>query len=165
MDLIEISKKDKYWRVIALNICKNKSLADDLVQEMYLKVFEMKTKEINDFYIATIINNLFLDICRKKNNEVDISEIYNLSSNDSIYEFDDKELEIINKAANIKWLKSKFLELNYDSSIRSIANEYNINYGFIYRQLLEARKEILGDDYDKLYKNRRFKNCRTKKDK
>ena len=163
MDLTEISKKDKYWRVVALNICKDKSLADDLVQEMYLKVFEMKTKEINDFYIATIINNLFLDICRKKNIEVDISEIYNLSSNDNEYEFNDEDLKIIDKANKLNWLKTKFLELNYDNSIREIANKYNINYGFIYRQLKIAREEILQEDYERLYKNKRFKNCRTKK--
>jgi len=162
MDLTEISKKDKYWRVVALNICKDKSLADDLVQEMYLKIYEIEEKVINDYYIVLTINNIFLDICRKKNIEVDISEIYNLSSNDNEYEFNDEDLKIIDKANKLNWLKTKFLELNYDNSIREIANKYNINYGFIYRQLKIAREEILQEDYERLYKNKRFKNCRTK---
>ncbi len=40
MILESLSKKDKYWRQIAFNICKDKSLADDLVQEMYLRRYE-----------------------------------------------------------------------------------------------------------------------------
>jgi DNA-directed RNA polymerase specialized sigma24 family protein len=37
--LEELSKKDEYWRQIAFKICKDKYLADDLVNEMYLKLY------------------------------------------------------------------------------------------------------------------------------
>ena len=38
--LLELSKKDKKWRHIALKLCGNKDLADDIVQEMYLKLHD-----------------------------------------------------------------------------------------------------------------------------
>mgnify|MGYP003661890430 CR=1 FL=1 len=39
--LEELSKKDKEWRKAAYVICKDKMLADDLVQEMYFKLMEL----------------------------------------------------------------------------------------------------------------------------
>ena len=36
--LKELSSNDKKWRKIAYGICKDKQLADDLVQDAYLKL-------------------------------------------------------------------------------------------------------------------------------
>ena len=44
--LNEICKKDKYWRTIAFAICKDKDLADDLVQDMYVKLHNVKLDRI-----------------------------------------------------------------------------------------------------------------------
>ena len=55
----QLAKKDTYWRRIAYNICKNKMLADDLVQDMYLALSNV-TKEINDFYVIIVIRNIYL---------------------------------------------------------------------------------------------------------
>lgn len=159
--LEDISKKDKYWRAIALNICKDKQLADDLVQDMYLKVNEID-KEVNDFYIITIINNLFIDVCRKNKNELDVSQLYNLVDKVYNYEYNDIDVTILERSNKLTWFQTKLLTENYDKSIRKIESEYNINYGYIYRELLKARKLVLQDDFEKLYKNKRFKNCRTK---
>ena len=165
MDLKDISKKDKYWRSIAFNICKDKHLANDLVQEMYLKIYDVEEKDINDYYVALTINNLFLDICRKKKLTVDIDTIYNLQSKDNVYEFDDVEIKYLERAESLNFVRRKLLEFNYDHSLLELQNKYNINYGYIFRQLKLARKEILKEDYDRLYKNKRFKNCRNNKNK
>ena len=160
--LNEIYKKDKYWRTIAFAICKDKDLADDLVQDMYLKIFDI-TKSIDDYYIISIIRNLFLDLCRKKNEDISIDLIYNLAENNNSYEFDDNDLKILNKADKLKWWQKKLLEENFDKSLRQIETEFNINYGFIYRELEKARRIILKDNYKKKYKNKRFKNYSPKK--
>lgn len=162
MDLNDISKKDKYWRNISLAICKDKNLSDDIVQEMYLKVFELD-KEITDYYVIIIIKNLFLDYCRKKNYDTSLDEVYNLSIDNSIYEINDDDYFILQKANNLKWWRKKLLEENYDKSLREIEKEFKINYGFIYRELVKARKEILGEKYNKKYNNKRFKNYAPKK--
>ena len=36
--LKELAKRDKDWRKMAFQICGNKMTADDLVQDMYLKI-------------------------------------------------------------------------------------------------------------------------------
>jgi hypothetical protein len=53
--LKELSLKDSYWRKIALNICKDKGLADDLVQAINWEDAERKTnQEIVGELIETI---------------------------------------------------------------------------------------------------------------
>ena len=64
---------DKFFRQKAFLICKDKHDADDLVQEMYLKLYrydDLKLKAIHEkgvlkFICIRILNQLFLDSKRK----------------------------------------------------------------------------------------------------
>ena len=160
--LEDICKKDKKWRKIAVSICKNKTIADDLVQDMYLKVSTI-TKDINDYYIISIIRNLWLDMCRKKKVTIDIDNLYYLEDKQELFEPDDYELELLDKANNLKYIQKEFLEESYDRTLRQIGKNYNTNYGFIHRELEKSRKEVLGDDYEEKYNNKRLKYQKPKK--
>ena len=46
--LKELSKLDSEWRKIALKICNNKMLSDDLVNDMYLKMHKLNPKTWNN---------------------------------------------------------------------------------------------------------------------
>lgn len=152
----QLALKDTFWRKTALIICKDSMLADDLVQEMYLKLYECK-KEINDFYVIITIKNLFLDHI-KKNNTICIDNFFNLAENNNDFEVDDYELSIIKDCERLPYLQNGLLKESYDLSIREISEKYqHINYGLIYRELDKARKTVLGNDID-LYKNKRLKN-------
>jgi len=61
----ELCKKDRFWRIVAYRICKDKSFADDMVQEMYLKLYNC-TKQINDFYVIITMKNIFIDSTKKQ---------------------------------------------------------------------------------------------------
>lgn len=136
-------------------------LADDLVSEMYLKLFDCK-KEINDFYVIRTIRNLFLDYIKSKNN-VSIDNFYNLAENNNAFEPTDYELSIIQDCEKLPYLQNGLLKESYDLSVRQISEKYqHINYGLIHRELDKARKTILGNDID-LYCNRRLKNKNKKK--
>lgn len=156
-----ISKKDNQWRSIALSICKDKMLADDIVQEMYIKVYDCQ-KEINDFYVIRIIRNLFLDHVKAKKN-VSINEFYHLEEKNNNFEPTDYELEIIKQCEKLPFLQNGLLKESYDLSVRQISKKYkHIDYGLIHRELNKARQTILGTDID-LYKNKRLKNGKKKK--
>ena len=135
----ELSKKDALWRKVALNICKDKQLADDLVQEMYLKLYECK-KQINDFYVVIVLRNLFLDTIKQKNKrkQVDIDSFYDIEANTSTFEMDDEETKIVNE---MYWLAKGYFELSYDMSLREMAKELNTNYMYIYRTMINANKQ------------------------
>jgi len=106
--------KDKYWRKIAYNICKDKMMADDLVSEMYLKLANCK-KDINDFYVIVTIKNLFLTEIKNKKT-VSIDNFYNFTTPET-FEPDDNEQEIIE---NIYWVAKDYIELNETSCLKSI---------------------------------------------
>ena len=94
--LKHLAKKDKYWREIALKICKDKMLADDLVNDMYLKLYEVK-KQISDFYVIITIRNLYYDYLRDKKKTVSINNFYDVTQDDNSFELDDYQLELLDR--------------------------------------------------------------------
>lgn len=130
--LEELAKKDLYWRKIAYNICKDKYLADDLVNEMYLKLHDCK-KQINDFYVIITIRNIFIDLTKQKK-QISLDSILEPKTNET-FEIDDNELNLIN---SLKWWERELIELSYDNSLRELAFKLNINYAFIHRVIKKA---------------------------
>lgn len=61
------------WIKFALKVCGNRDDANDLVQEMYLKMHDSQ-KEVNNSYIYCVIKNIFLDQYRK--NKVKEKTVY-----------------------------------------------------------------------------------------
>ena len=66
--LERLSKRNEEWRNLAYRICGNYDHAQDLVQQMYLKLADYK--RVNDAMVAITIKNLWLDLLKKKNREV-----------------------------------------------------------------------------------------------
>lgn len=137
--LEELSKKDSQWRLIAFNICKDKSLADDLVQEMYLKLYDYE-KQINDFFVIIVIRNLFLDYCRRKKHTISIEDI-NIT-NGTIFEIDDYHHTILKATEKLKFYEIELLDMSGEHSLRDLAKRYNIHYQTINRIVTKAKKKI-----------------------
>ena len=133
--LEELCKRDKDWRKIAFKICKDELLADDLVQESYLKAYNIN-KQINDFYFILIIKNTFLDYLRQKKT-VSIENFYNFKTPEN-FELDDKQLKVVKECY---WVAKDLLLMSEDKSIRKIAQELNVNYRFIYRVIEKEKKK------------------------
>lgn len=155
--LEELCKHDEFFRSVAINISKDKALADDLVQEMYLLIHECDNIKNPKYYAIQIIKNLFLKEC-KRTKAISIEDI-NQDFKDDVDYFspDDTEQEIIDKAKRLTYPKKDLLIESYDKSLRQIQSEFKIGYMSTNRELKKARKEILGEDYKKLYKNKRRK--------
>lgn len=60
----QLAQRDSDWRQMAFKITKDKDLADNIVQEMYLKAHTFKN--INNSYIYTVLRNLFYDSLKTK---------------------------------------------------------------------------------------------------
>lgn len=133
--LDELCKRDTQWRRIALKICKDKLLADDLVQESYLKAYNIN-KQITDFYFIIIIKNTYLDYLKQKKT-VSIENFYNFTTPDR-FELDDQQLKVVQECY---WVAKDLLLMNEDKSIREIAKELNVNYRFIYRVIEKEKKK------------------------
>lgn len=140
MILKELCDHDKKWRDIAYNICKDRMLADDLVQEMYLKL--MNRTRWNGYFVTLTIKNLFLDILRKRK-DVSINEFHYLQDLSRVFEPNDEQQRVLDEFNKLNWVQKELMLERIDKSLRDIEKEYNINYGYTYRQTTEAKKTIL----------------------
>lgn len=141
MILEELAKKDKYWRQVAFNISKDKNISDDLVQEMYLKIYKISLKkelEINDYYVVRILLNTYLDYLKVNKKTISIETISDLESRYFKFEADDKEKFILD---NLTFLEKEILTLKQDVSYHEIQRKFNINYQFARRIVLEAKNK------------------------
>jgi len=137
--LKELAKHDKKWRQIALNICKDYDLAQDLVQEMYLKL--MNRTRFNDYFVAITLRNLFLDTLKKRKN-VRLEELHYLEDITKPFEANDEQQAVLDEFDKLDWVAKELLLERIDRSLREIQEIYNINYGYIYRQTKEAKEQI-----------------------
>ena len=76
-DIEKLYKKHKTWIKIVKSFGCNNAMAEDLVQEMYIKIIikmragldiKYNQTEINYYYIFRTLNSLFIDLTRKKKN-------------------------------------------------------------------------------------------------
>ena len=160
--LEQLAKKNKKWQKMAYNLCGDYELAGDLVQDMYLRMYDISQKhpdkEIKDTYVWVVLTTLLNDRYRQgsKYKMVELDSVLNKPDNQKQFELDDEDLKLLEKSKELRYIYRYYLEKNYDFSIRDIAEINDVNYGKVYRKLKEAREHILGDDIDK-YNNKRYK--------
>ena len=152
-----ISKKDAKWRQIAFNICKNKDDADDLVQEMYLRLYNYDVERWNYSFIILVLWNLFKDSKKSKYKTTEYLDEYETVTNNEKFSFNDRELFILSQVSKLSDDERKLLELNYDLSTCKIANNLDICRIGLHRKMIKIRKKVLKNGYNKEYNNRRFK--------
>lgn len=159
--LDKLAEKHNDWIRMAFNICKCSDYSKDVVQDMYIKMYEQDQKIENfnprDVYVWVTILNIIKEDNRTKQNQVTINECLNLATKDNIYEFDDDELMYLNRAKEFRYLDRGLLCENYDKGLRQVEKDTGVPYWFIHRRLEKTRKLILRDKYDELYKNKRLK--------
>ncbi len=63
--LKKLAQNHKKWVAIAYNMCKCKDKANDIVQDMYLKMYELN-KDVDDGYIYFVIRSIFIEEKRKQ---------------------------------------------------------------------------------------------------
>lgn len=142
MILAELAKKDAQWRKMAFQICKDKDLADELVQEMYLKLYN-NTNLIKEGYIYTVLRNLFYDYAKtQKDIIVDFSNI----------EIEDTEyIEPIDYKALIKgltWYERTMFELSTLVGQRELSRQTGIHIQTIHRINKMVKSKIYGKKKD-----------------
>ena len=90
MILKEIYKYNNDWIKVAYSYLRNKEDAEDLIQEVYIKIHtKLNNGKINDitykntinkYFVYKVIRNAAIDFLRKKKSYVDIENINNRRS-------------------------------------------------------------------------------------
>jgi len=152
--------KDAKWRNIAQKMCGDYDTAQDIVQEMYLKLMHRTDIQVDWFVIMTM-RNLWLN-GKKKNKEDRFPENWIESEGTTEkYEVDDEHKPYIDRFNELPFLEQEMILESYDRSLREIGEEFNINYGYVYKTLHKGLKHVLGDEYAN-YKSSRMKHKKKK---
>jgi len=142
--LLEIVKKDKLWRQHAFRFCKDKHLADDIVQEMYLRMHRNPKERLTEYYVVLTIKSVWLNYIKTRKKDISTEQIYYLESKESIFEPDDEQQRLLDEFKKLDWVKRELLSEVYDRSLREIEEIYPlVNYGYAYREIKKAREQIL----------------------
>ena len=151
--LLEIYKGHEKWLRMAKRF--DAENADDIVQDMYIKVHCLNPKEVNDFFIYKTIKSLFIDNYRKRKIltvPLNGKEAYSVADEND--EEDDlqlseipltgTELLIIQKLYGYTTENADTLQITVHKgkSLLSISKEINKPYMALYVALKKAKKKI-----------------------
>ncbi len=153
-------KKHKTWIQIVKSFGCNNSIAEDIVQEMYIKIIlkikkgldiKYKENEINYFYIFRTLNSLYIDLKRKNKNiyKINIENINETSFKNKIVnvyqELDyGKKYKLIEKELDkMYWYDKKVFELiNGGESIASLSRKSHIPYYSLYNTYTKVKNKL-----------------------
>ena len=138
MILAELAKKDAQWRKMAFQICKDKDLADELVQEMYLKLYQ-NTNLIKDGYIYTVLRNLFYDYT--KSNKDILIDFSNIEIIDTEYV---EPIDYFQLMKGLPWYERTMFELSTLVGQRELSRQTGIHLQTIHRISKKVKNQING---------------------
>lgn len=120
--LDKLAQRHNEWLKLAFKICKNTEYSKDLVQDMYLKVYNSGKEfdEINECYIYFIMRNQFLNEIKEEKRFVDV-DVNILNEVDFEYNI----INDIKEEVAIETLKKEYEKLTwYEKTIIDLTSEY-----------------------------------------
>tara|TARA_R110000822_G_scaffold37245_2_gene104418 strand:- start:3901 stop:4386 length:486 start_codon:yes stop_codon:yes gene_type:complete len=149
-----IAKDHKKWtRIVESFGAKH---PEDIVQEMYLKIYDWKGKydktlmynetEINYFFIFKVLRNLFLDEVKKKKREFSLeTNIVDPCIYDNTFDYIERVDLIKKNISEWNMYERKIYELVFieNKSMLELSNLTGIDYYSIYRTVKKIKKLLI----------------------
>lgn len=149
-----LSKDHNKWVRIAKSFGMD-SDADDLVQDMYIKIHSWKGKynktlmfnetEVNYYFVFKVLRNMYLDKAKKKKRIIYTDEIYNepIVLNGG-FEYEERLQEIKNDIKKWHLYEIKIYELVFFEgwNMSQLAEKTGIDYHSIRRTVLKIKKML-----------------------
>ena len=156
--LSKIFQKHRIWIDIVSSFGCNKDTAEDIVQEMYIKIqknlnngldINYDNDDYNYFYIFKTLKSMFLDLRRKESKVF----IFNIDDQPSYYNhindvnYEEAYDKILKELDKLYWYDKKVYQLlEGNESVAKLSRKTNIPYHSLYntyRKVLERLKNIL----------------------
>jgi len=140
----DIFKKHKVWVDIVCSFGCNPQTAEDIVQEMYIKIHKKKQSglnidygdnDFNYYYFFKTLKNLFYDLKRKQNKVtiIDIEYCNNMISKDNFIDYQITYNEIKKSLNKMYWYDKKVYELiESGQSVAQLSRKTGIPYYSLY---------------------------------
>jgi DNA-directed RNA polymerase specialized sigma24 family protein len=154
--LSEIFKKHKIWIKIVISFGCNKDTAEDIVQEMYIKIQRNLNNglnidygdDYNYFYIFKTLKSMFLDLKRKESKVI----IFNIEDRPSYYNhldinYTEAYEKVQQELKKMYWYDRKvYTLLDGNESVAQLSRKTNIPYHSLYntyRKVIERLKKVI----------------------
>jgi hypothetical protein len=148
-----LAKKHGDWKNIVNSFGGNQALSEDLVQEMYIKIFRklkadpnfniMYGEEINYVYVFKTLRTLFLDLQRKHKN-IYLTGIDNIGNMESDVDYTDKYKLVQEALTKMYWYDRKVFEIiNSGESIASLSRKTGIQYYSLYNTYRKVKHKLM----------------------
>jgi len=150
--LEKLAERDADWMRMALSFGLTEEPARELVQEMYIKLYNKTTYEqikygdddVNTFYVYVTLRNLYYDQKRVK---VSFQELYEMEEQD---DSSDKHLleellvDISETIEDMHWYDKKIFEIYYgdNETIRELSEGSKISQSSIFNTIKNVRTKI-----------------------
>lgn len=136
-------KIDKYLSY-AYTICKCHDRKHDLVNEMFLKLYDIlenePSKEISDGYIYLMLKTIFINgIRNKKEFAVDMASFASITDNDQVLEDRNRLNDMINK---LPFFDREILLRCQETSRRKLAQELDVSVQTICNYEKKAKEKL-----------------------
>lgn len=152
--LSDIFKKHNIWIDIVCTFGCNKETAEDIVQEMYIKIdkkikngldIDFGKNDYNYYYIFKTLKSLFLDLKRKENKvkiiEIDKAEKYLSDNTNRCYDVVYNEIKI--ELDKMYWYDKKVFELiESGQSVAQLSRKSGIPYYSLYNTYKKVKQKL-----------------------
>lgn len=142
MIIHELAKKDAQWRKMALQICKSKDVADELVQNMYIKLSE-RTIPVSDGYIFVTLRSLFYDSL--KNTDILIDDFSKFEIEDEEY---NEGVDYDELSKDLTWYERTLFEQSTLIGQRELSRQTGIHIQTIHRVNKMVKLKLNGKKKD-----------------
>lgn len=138
-----ISERHKEWVYLVECFGCNKETAEDIVQDMYIKMHKIISNgadvmysdtEINSYYVLKTLKSIFIDHTRKHNvHTYDVECFENKLEDYESIDFDSKYDHVLSELAKLYWFDRKVFEIiNSGERISDLSRKTTIPYYTLY---------------------------------
>lgn len=151
--LDKLAEKHSDWIRIVQSFGCDRSTSEDLVQDMYIKVYDWSEKnnrsilynkeEVNYYFIYKVLRSIWLNHINYSNKYTDKELVENLNLSTEGQESSTETLELIEeKLSQLYWYDRKIFELVYKDGISMLQISYKtgIDYCSIKRTIKKVKK-------------------------
>ena len=150
-----IAKKHKDWLRIVKSFGCNTDTAEDIVQEMYIKINKTlqngtnimyTNSEVNHFYIFRTLRSMFLDLIRKekKITFLEINQLNHSLNTEEVVNFEESYKNFLDTLDDMHWYDKKVFEyIENGESIAGLSEKTKISYYSLYNTYKRVKKTLL----------------------
>ena len=144
-------KRHKNWIEIVESFGCNRDTAEDLVQEMYIRLDRISSSgtdlmykdDINYFYVFKMLSTMFLDLKRKEGRSIilNLDELPDGTIDQDMTNYEEKYDTIMTAMDELYWYDRKVYEIIDDGlSISELSRKTKISYYSLYNTFNKVKK-------------------------